>query len=388
MTPRPPLLIVSSTIYAIDRFLLKSIDLLSLHFSIVILTNSAVPSLDLPSGRAIKIVCIPIRRKISIFNDLRALLEIYLLGFYYSPVLTISLTPKGGLLASVASIFHVSTPHIHIFTGQVWHTRSGFSRRLLKFFDYIIGLSSNSLLADSPSQIEFLVQEGVVPPEKITLIGNGSLGGVDLSKFVPNPSLKSQFRVDYNLDNSTPVILFMARLTVDKGALLAAESFVDYRLSGGLGVLLFVGPDEDSLLGKINTILCDFKSDFIYFPYTSSPENFFPVADIFFMPSFREGFGSVYLLAAACGIPSIGSLIYGTSDAVLNNETGLLVSPGDVKGFSRALLDLERNCALREGLGAKARSRVLNSFSDIDFANKFLEYFLGIASKSHRETSL
>ena len=56
-------------------------------------------------------------------------------------------------------------------------------------------------------------------------------------------------------------------------------------------------------------------------------------ADIFCLPSYREGFGSSIIEAAACGLPAIASRIYGLTDAVKEGETGLLVNPGNVTGL-------------------------------------------------------
>ena len=62
-------------------------------------------------------------------------------------------------------------------------------------------------------------------------------------------------------------------------------------------------------------------------------------ADVFCLPSYREGFGTVIIEAAACGTPSIGSNIYGISDAILDKETGLLtweldLQPGESQSFT------------------------------------------------------
>jgi phosphatidylinositol alpha-1,6-mannosyltransferase len=66
------------------------------------------------------------------------------------------------------------------------------------------------------------------------------------------------------------------------------------------------------------------------------------LADLFVMPSSEEGFGIVYLEAAACGLRVIGGTGGGSSDAVPDERVGELVDPGDVDGLVEAVTRLLR----------------------------------------------
>jgi phosphatidylinositol alpha-1,6-mannosyltransferase len=74
-----------------------------------------------------------------------------------------------------------------------------------------------------------------------------------------------------------------------------------------------------------------------------------------------EGFGLVYLEAAAAGLPSIATAVGGVPDAVLADETGILVPP-DLACISRAIADLVTDCGLRGDLaaGASAHAQTLS----------------------------
>jgi phosphatidylinositol alpha-1,6-mannosyltransferase len=69
-----------------------------------------------------------------------------------------------------------------------------------------------------------------------------------------------------------------------------------------------------------------------------------------------EGFGLVYLEAAACGVPSIGTRGSGAEDAIVDGETGLLVEP-QVDAIEAALERLLSDGALARRLGEGARKR-------------------------------
>lgn len=97
-------------------------------------------------------------------------------------------------------------------------------------------------------------------------------------------------------------------------------------------------------------------------------------ADVFVLPSYREGFGSVVIEAAACGVPAVASRIYGLTDAVVDGETGLLYQPGDVDELFGLLKRMHDDVAMREEMGERARERASAEFS-MDFVTSELVDF-------------
>jgi phosphatidylinositol alpha-1,6-mannosyltransferase len=75
-----------------------------------------------------------------------------------------------------------------------------------------------------------------------------------------------------------------------------------------------------------------------------------------------EGFGIVYLEASLFGKPCIGSRSGGVPEAVLHEETGLLVPPGDVPALAAVILRLRDDATLAKRLGENGRRRVLHEF--------------------------
>jgi glycosyltransferase involved in cell wall biosynthesis len=87
------------------------------------------------------------------------------------------------------------------------------------------------------------------------------------------------------------------------------------------------------------------------------------------IPSYREGFGTVVIEAAAMGLPAVGSNIYGLSDAIVNGKTGILVEPRSSKELEEALFYIITDGESRMRLGNCARQRVVDDFSS-EFVNK------------------
>jgi phosphatidylinositol alpha-1,6-mannosyltransferase len=76
-----------------------------------------------------------------------------------------------------------------------------------------------------------------------------------------------------------------------------------------------------------------------------------------------EGFGIVFLEAAACGVPAVAGLSGGSHEAVADGETGFVVNPRDVGEVRTAITRLVEDDALRERMGAAARRRAVDEFA-------------------------
>jgi phosphatidylinositol alpha-1,6-mannosyltransferase len=77
----------------------------------------------------------------------------------------------------------------------------------------------------------------------------------------------------------------------------------------------------------------------------------------------QEGFGIVFLEAAACGVPQVAGDSGGAAEAVVDGETGVVVHrPNDVDEVARSLARLVDDEGLRQRLGRSARKRVESTF--------------------------
>jgi glycosyltransferase involved in cell wall biosynthesis len=117
--------------------------------------------------------------------------------------------------------------------------------------------------------------------------------------------------------------------------------------------------------------------------YTKCPEKFMAAADVFCLPSYREGFGTVLINAAAVGIPAIASRIYGSEEAIQENVTGLLIEAGNSIELTQKMLLLSQNSDLRSELGKKARQRAEEFFSESRVTDAVIEFYSNLLSDVH-----
>jgi glycosyltransferase involved in cell wall biosynthesis len=270
-----------------------------------------------------------------------------------------SITPKAGLLAmSAARLARVPT-RIHTFTGQVWASLpNGAKRTGLRLLDRITAMNATLVLADSPSQLAFLKAEHVVPERKGTVLGKGSVSGVDLKRFRPDPMTRDNLRRDLGIAQEAVVFLFLGRVTEDKGIVELLSAFDRCRTAVPTAHLLVVGHDEMKSITKPRSVDTQLR----FLGPTDQPEKYLQMADLLLLPSYREGFGNVVVEAAACGIPTIASAIYGLTDAVEAGVTGELVEVKNVSALSESMSRLALDSEARDALAAAALQRARREF--------------------------
>lgn len=320
-----------------------------------------------------RIVPLPIRRKVAPLADMAALSRLFLLFRRERYAAVSSVTPKAGMLALLAATLARVPLRIHIFTGQVWTTRLGWKRWLLKTVDRFMARLATHVLADSPSQRDFMVKEGIVSADKIRVLGEGSICGADGERFRPDAGRRVGIRRSHGIPETAVVFLFVGRLNRDKGVLDLAEAFA--ALENQAAWLLVVGPDEANLSGEMELRLGAALGRTRFVGYTDRPEDFMAAADVFCLPSYREGFGMVIIEAAAAGIPAIGSRIYGITDAIEEDETGLLHRPGDTAGLAGLMAILAGDAERRQAMGEAARARALRLFSREAVTQAWLDFY-------------
>lgn len=359
----------------VNSFLRGHIQAAAEKYEVTVVCNNA--DAYLLDGLKARIILLPVERKPSFWKDLLVLFKLFKLFRHEQFDIVHSHMPKTALLGMLAAWLTGVPIRINTFHGEVWATRSGWCRKALKLFDQLVGLLTTDILVVSPSQRSFLVNEGILPQGKAKVIGAGSICGVDPLQFHPDPGARRTMREDLGITQDAKVILFVGRLNRDKGMLDLATAFDTIARHHPNVVLLLVGAEEDVPFSQIQEI-CYMERDRLYYAsFTPAPERYMAAADIFCLPSYREGFGMTIIEAAACGVPTVASCIYGITDAVEDGKTGLLFSAGDVAGLTQCLLKLIDDQYLRQEMGDAARVRALKLFP----SHKITEGMLALYNK-------
>jgi glycosyltransferase involved in cell wall biosynthesis len=332
------------------------------------LISSPAPGLD-EISRLLHLNCYPVNisRKPQIGHDIASLFNLQKLFLKERFDIVHSTTPKAGLLTAISGFLARIPVRIHTFTGQVWMGMNGMSRRIVRRCDWIISHLNTHCYADSFSQRIFLANEGLVDKSRISVLGPGSVGGVDLNRFNPEVFGGERARAtrrELDISETALVILFVGRLTKDKGITELIEAFRNLQKEHGNLELILIGPLEperdplpDQTLSEIST-----NNKIHSLGFSAQPEKFMGAADVFCLPSYREGFGSVVIEAGAMALPTVASRVIGLVDAVVDGETGFLVPPKNIEALSAALAQFLSTPEMRQRMGKKARQRAIREF--------------------------
>jgi glycosyltransferase involved in cell wall biosynthesis len=311
---------------------------------------------------------IEIPRKISPTADLRALVILY--NYFRKTRFDIvhSVTSKAGLLCALAAKMARVPIRLHTFAGQPWARLSGPARWIARACDRIVIRVNTQCYADSESQKTFLVEEGIGRSDSIKTLGAGSIAGVDLVRFSPGRFEKDRIRAELAIPLNARVIVFVGRVARDKGIRELVAAFDRLSRMGAENIcLLIVGPLESAqeTLAEDTRGIMDRDHRIKMIGYSDEPEKYLAIADVFCLPSYREGFGSVVIEAAAMGVPSVVTRVVGLVDAVEEEETGLFVPPNDVDALAGALARLLGDDELRERMGLAAKNRACALFDSV-----------------------
>jgi len=362
--------LVTTTPFIANAFLKPHLMALAPRYEVTLATNLRDGyALDEAIASRVRVVHVPLVRRISPWRDVAALAALKQLFEGGGFRIMHSVAPKAGLLAIMAA-FSVGVPvRVHTFQGEVWASRRGPQRALLKAADRIVGRFATHLLVVSRGEQAFLEGQGVLPPKRSTVLGAGSIAGVDPVRFRPDAQARADVRRELGIGEADLVVMYVGRVTRDKGVLDLARAFAGVVKRLPSARLILVGPDEEGLTRRLES------SSVRLTGYTATPERYLAAADLVCLPSHREGFGVALIEAGACGVPVLASRLYGTQDAVIEGVTGMFHEAGNVEDLERQLSTLAADAALRSRMGKAGRERAESEFSQQAVVAALLDYY-------------
>ena len=220
---------------------------------------------------------------------------------------------------------------MQVHGAEVWHDRRRLVRRALEAADMITAVSRGTR--------RILMAWADLAPERVRVLPD-TIRDV----FVPGPrpvALAERLRL-----GPGPVLLTVGRLSASeryKGheQIFAVLPVLRARFPRLVHVVAGDGDDRARLEERARALAGgDGAVRFLGFVPEQDLPDLYRLADLYVMPSAQEGFGIVYLEAAACGLRVVGGIGGGSADAVADGRIGVLVEPGDGEALVAAIVGL------------------------------------------------
>ncbi len=263
--------------------------------------------------------------------------------------------------------------------GNAYHLSAWMEKTAIEQADAIIAVSQETR--------QDVLRLFDVPADKVHVIYNG----IDLEEYHKTEATDALTR--YGIDPNRPYMLFVGRITRQKGIIHLVKAIPD--INPSLQIVLCAGaPDtpeiDQEMKELIQTVMETRKDVFWLQEMVSRPDTIqlYSHATVFCCPSVYEPFGIINLEAMACETAVVASAVGGIKEVVIPGETGLLVNPNLQEGtfdpqdpaqFAHDLADAINTVALDENLrtkfGRNGRKRVEEHFSWSAIAAQTLELY-------------
>ena len=213
--------------------------------------------------------------------------------------------------------------------------------------------------------------------------------GVDTDRFRPDDE-GARWR-DRLAIGDAPMVLCVGRFVPRKGQDVLVRTFPAVRAAAPDAVLVLAG--TGTFRRRVEEIArCSGAGDAIRFPGEVSDDELpalYAASDVFAMPCRPrwgglevEGFGIVFMEAAAAGVPAVAGRSGGASEAVLDGETGLVVDGTDDRAVVEAIVTLLRDPDRAAAMGERARSRAVGVYDWRPITERLGERLAAIAAQA------
>lgn len=318
-------------------------------------------------------------RRMSPFKDLKSLVQLIKIFRKEKPYMVHSMTPKAGMLCMLAAWITRVPRRVHTFTGLVWPTSKGLTRKLLIFTDWVTCTCATHVIPEGKGVMDDLQAHVTRKPMKV--LGYGNVRGVDMDRFSRRQEIEEQAR-NIRKENLFTFV-FVGRIVGDKGINELIEAFVLLHKKYNDIRLLLIGNFEDELDPlKAETKEKIQSSPFIEFigpKYGDDLISHYAASDCFVFPSYREGFPNTVMEAGAMGLPSIVTDINGSREIIEDGVNGLIVPSKDMislfEAMEKVVLDKEQTTLMASNSRKMIETRFERRFVQkclYDFYNEIM----------------
>ena len=346
-------------------------ELMGEGYEVIALSSPDEDLTVLGEREGVRTIGVKMERRVSPFKDIVSLMKITRVLMREKPDMVHSMTPKAGLLCMMAAKMAGVPIRLHTFTGLVWPTATGLSRRILMMTDKITCACATHIVPEGEGVKQDLQRCITKKPMKV--LGYGNVRGIDLNYWKRNVEKAEDGRLTF---------VFVGRVVRDKGINELVQAYVKLHKEYNGTRLLLVGRYEENLdpiLPETKQLIESFDS----IEALGEQKDVRPCyerGDVLVFPSYREGFPNVVLEAGAMGLPSIVTDINGSREIIEQGKNGMIVPPHDEKALYNAMKWMIEHPDERKKMKENARPMVASRFEQSYVRQCLKDYYKEILS--------
>ena len=341
---------------------------------------------EVHENEGIAVEAITMSRKITPFQDLKSLWEMWNFLRKEKPQIVHTHTPKAGIIGMLAARL-AGVPHrLHTVAGLPLMEATGTKRKILNFVEKLTYSSATRVYPNSKGLYDFILQNNLSLCNNLIIFEYVSSNVIVTTFFSPDQVTeieKVTLREKLNIQPDDFVFVFVGRIVSDKGINELIKAFSELQTvenkPAGIKLLLVGGLESDldplnpETLAEINQ-----NKDIISVGFQQDVRSFFAIADALVFPSYREGFPNVVMQAGAMGLPSIVSDINGCNEIIIEGENGLIIPSKNVEKLKEKMLTLAKDKNLYTKLKGNSRRMIENRYEQSVVWNALLEEYEGL----------
>lgn len=258
-----------------------------------------------------------------------------------------------------------------VFTSEKF--TAGLIRTILiPILKLLVGRDNSYLLFQNEEDKRTMIELGVASADHCDLIPGS---GVEVHAYRPQEET-----------GEVPVVMLVSRMLYDKGIEDFVHAVKRVKEQGIEARFILVGDTDTENPAAIPVDILQRWRDEGMIEWRGRQENMpevYSQAHVVVLPSHREGFPKTVIEAAACGRPVITTDVPGCRDAIIPDETGMLVPVKDPAALAHAMIDLINNKDKRTRLGKAGRKLVEEKYSTDIINSQFLDLYNNLMKKKN-----
>ena len=263
---------------------------------------------------------------------------------------------------------------------HLWHVHEIIEKPSLfkKAFIGLLSLKCNTHIVYNSQATRLFWEVNNTIKNKGIVIHNGiEINNIQCSSTEISEVRKKLFQAQPN----EVVLALVGRISRWKGQMILLDAFNNLVQKNENIKLVFVGappPNQEKFQEDLEERITSFQLNdkVLIIPFQNEIHKIWQAIDIAVVPSTEpEPFGMVAIEAMLAHKPIVGSNHGGSTEIIVNNETGFLVTPNSVQDLVIALEKLIQNELLRKEMGEKGYLRVTTAFSVEQYVDSFEKFF-------------